>query len=299
MRRAWIQIGAGLGGLLVLTACTPELPVVDDPCATWPEPGLYKMTMDGFDRMPYIYVPATQGPRSAVVMMHGAGGTADKMMHGTTRLLDMAEAGEFVAVFPTGSGTPTTLSWNAGNCCGPAKLVQAADVAFLDAISDNLRQRVCVDHVVAAGHSNGAMMAIRWACEGHGADAVFSSSGATLVDTCADGTPIPITFAHGADDPRVPLDGGTGTADQKGFVWPSHQDTIAPFLTRNGCGPDPVVTQEGQATCSTWDCDVPTRACVIGDWGHEWAGGSRGPDGFDAESEVEELVSLAGAPDNL
>jgi polyhydroxybutyrate depolymerase len=292
MRSAWIQVGVVVGGLFVLTACTPELPVVDDPCVTWPEPGLYKMTMDGFDRMPYIYVPATKGPRPAVVMMHGAGGNADKMMHGTTRLLNMAEDGQFVAVFPTGSGTPTTLSWNAGTCCGPAKLVDATDVAFLDAISDNLKQRVCVDRVVGAGHSNGAMMAIRWACEGHGVDAVYSSSGATLVDTCADGTPVPITFEHGLDDARVPIDGGLGTADQNGFEWPSHDDSIAPFLERNQCVGEPSVTKSGQATCSTWDCAVPTRACVISDWGHEWAGGANPPDGFNGEAEVTALLDM-------
>ena len=55
-----------------LTACLTELPQVEDPCAEWTSPGLYKLDVED-GRTTLIYVPETAGPRPAIVALHGAG----------------------------------------------------------------------------------------------------------------------------------------------------------------------------------------------------------------------------------
>ena len=73
----------------------------------------------------------------------------------------------FVGVFPNG----TALAWNAGNCCGLPLQNNIDDVGFLDmvvwtAITDCAARGITISDVYLLGHSNGAMMAYRYADEG-------------------------------------------------------------------------------------------------------------------------------------
>lgn len=284
VRLVGVAVGVGL-----LAACLPELPEVDDPCGTWPAPGLYKLPVPGYDRAPTVYVPGSPGPRGAVVMLHGAGGTGDVVRADITEFQRAAEREGFVAMFPNGSGTPAGYYWNAGTCCGLGQVVQADDVGFLDAAAVELRERVCVERVVATGHSNGSMMALRWSCEGEQVDAVLAASGPLLSGSC-DGEPAPVVYVHGTDDPIVPLEGGEGGSGI-GTSFPDAREAFEAVLTRNQCSGEPAVTKQGVATCSTWDCPVETRFCTLQDWRHRWPGGDSPPEGFVAEAiVVDELL---------
>lgn len=280
-------VGVILAGLL---GCVPELPEVDDPCATWPEPGLYALSVDGYDRRPWIYVPESAGPRGAVVMLHGAGSTSDAVLDDVTRFRRKADAAGFVAVFPNGSGTPAGYFWNAGACCGVGSAIGADDVGFLDGIAGELRDRVCVDRVVGAGFSNGSMMALRWSCEGREVDAVVGASGPFLGQTCR-GTPMPVVEVHGTDDRVVPIGGGQGEEVR----FPDARAAFEAIVARNQCTGEPTSTTVGSTTCEAWTCPVETRFCAIDGWRHQWPGGRNEASGFDAEAEVVRLLS-AGAP---
>lgn len=283
----------GLGTALACAwGCGTPLPEVEEPCAMWAEPGLYALPLEGFDRSPWIYVPATAGPRKAVVMLHGAGSTADVIKDQVTRFLDDARTQGFVAVFPNGSGTPAGYYWNAGECCGVASEIQAPDVAYLNAISATIRDRTCVDQVVAAGQSNGGMMALRWACEGKGVDGLVTSAGADVRSGACEGPALPVSMAHGTADKLVPYEGGV---NGDGVRFDPAPDGVLPFLARNQCASAPTTTKDGNTTCFVYDCDVPTRFCAIEGEKHQWFGGFKDlADGFDAESEVYGMFDARG-----
>ena len=282
--------------LAAASACAlPELPEVDDPCATWAEPGFYRLPVDGWSRRALVEVPPTEGPRPAIVAVHGYGASAAEFADEVTTFRADARRQGFVAAFPQGSGVPGQTGWNAGSCCGTPVVGDVDDVGFLDAVTDSLRARVCVDTVVAAGHSNGSMMANRWACASDRPDAVVGSAGPLLTGGACGGDPIPVTMVVGLSDRVVPPEGGSGRVE--GASFPAAATAFEAWRDRNGCEGDGVVTEEaGIAKVTTWTCDAPTRFVTLSDWPHFWPGGLRNrPDGFDIEDEAEGvLADLSG-----
>src|SRR5688500_11577495 len=105
--------------MLLLSACSAygRLPQVSDPCALWEEPGIYEYEtdVDGVHRFAYISVPATEGPRDLVVVLHGGGMTAESIAQ-STRYIPLANQEGFVAIFPRGKKQLFVQGWNAGGC---------------------------------------------------------------------------------------------------------------------------------------------------------------------------------------
>jgi polyhydroxybutyrate depolymerase len=268
-----VPVSVLVGSLLACNQLTvPLLPVLADPCAEWPEPGMYRLNVgDEWTRTPLVYVPPSPpaSRREAVVMLHGAGGSPEKM-----ELLTLWQARavdrSLLAVFPSGTGGTGGLTWNAGSCCGYAENIDQPDVAFLDATAAALRDQLCVDKVLAAGHSNGSMMAQRWTCEGSGVDAVIANAGPLLLNTCK-GEPVPVQAWVGDADPRVPPAGGT---TDEGETFPPAEEAFALVRARNQCTDEaPRVTVTGDLTCSTWSCAASTVFCVVAGGEHDWPGG--------------------------
>jgi polyhydroxybutyrate depolymerase len=261
----------------------PTLPQVADPCATWPAPGLYRIDLgDVWSRAPMVVIPPDQGLRRGVVMLHGAGGTGERMLTQTT-FADHADAEGFVVSFPSGTGTVDGYTWNAGSCCGYAERYGLDDVAFLSDLAAALRDQLCLQQVVAVGFSNGAMMTSRWACEGTGLDAAVTVSGPLLTDRC-EGPPLPTAVWHGDADPRVPYTGGVGNGEG-GEVFPDAQAAYATLAERNGCAAtQDVTTTDGHLTCATREpvdggpCLARSEVCTMAGWGHDFPGENLGPD---------------------
>lgn len=252
----------------LLAGCIPELPDLEDPCAAWPEPGLYRAILDPADsrtRKPYVYVPNSTGPRQVVVLLHGSAMSGPKMTE-ATGFLQLADQEGFVLVYPNGLGWPLR-DWNAG----PDYDNGTDDVDFLDALIDEVSPKVCGDRVLGTGFSNGAMMVQRWGCQGQKVDAIAPSSGPLLIGGCAQGEPMPIRYYHGTADDVVPVDGGGNGI--RGVDFPSAQETIDIWKQRNRCTGEPTVTTNGDTTCSSWACDAPTELCLVEGWGHKWPGG--------------------------
>jgi polyhydroxybutyrate depolymerase len=254
--------------LALVPGCIPELPDLADPCARWPDPGRFEVKVDeegdGGTRKPYVYVPAGEGPRPIVVLLHGGG------MNGTdivdvTGFRDLADRQGFVLVYPNGLHWPVRY-WNVGPGYGDTD-----DVGFLDDVVAEVSPKVCGAEVYASGFSNGAMMAQRWACQTSGrVDAVGVSSGPLMVDDC-DGPPVPILAYHGKADTVVPWKGGEG---EGGHTYVSEEDSMAIWRARNLCtDADPVFSTDGDTTCESWSCAAPTEICLIDGWAHQWPGG--------------------------
>jgi len=139
--------------------------------------------------------------RPAILMLHGNTASAEMLLQ-ETNMTQFAPRAGFFLVMPDGVPTPgatmrsRSRSWNAGTCCDEAFLNNVDDVAFLDAVLDDLLDRFPVDPkgVFISGTSNGGAMALRAACSladrlaGVGLDcASFEAfDGMTCATECAD-----------------------------------------------------------------------------------------------------------------
>jgi poly(3-hydroxybutyrate) depolymerase len=112
-----------------------------------------------------------------VIQLHGGGGNASNFEQ-TTKLGDAAAARGYIVVYGEGidNEPPNGVrTWNAGSCCGaiadaasPPELFDTDDSNYLRAVLADLTARGIPynsSRVFATGHSNGAFMAYRAACE--------------------------------------------------------------------------------------------------------------------------------------
>jgi polyhydroxybutyrate depolymerase len=102
--------------------------------------------------------------------------------------------------------------WNATDTCCDYDESGVDDVAYLKALFAEARQKwpVAQGRVVLFGHSNGAFMAYRMACEDPSSLwAVVSVAGSGFVDPnrCVAPAPVRILQVHGADDDVMPFVG--------------------------------------------------------------------------------------------
>ena len=182
----------------------------------------------GHERHIKLYIPSVNiAPQRIVVMLHGAGGNADRIRRftgfGFERLADNAG---WVIAYPEGiAGT-----WN--DCRSqapyPARQLGIDDVGFLAELVGNLSERfgVPTDDAFVTGFSNGGQMALRLAIERPHAIGSFGVAAAQLPDAadsvCATSAPsLHSLWIHSSEDPFLPYDGGASfgpTGDELGVV---------------------------------------------------------------------------------
>jgi len=183
------------------------------------------------------------GTRALVVVLHGGLGNARRIASGEAEsglnLNAVAERNGFVVAYL--NGTPVTrrmgdrfLGWNAGGCCGMSAENGIDDVAYIRGAVDDLARRYGIDRarVFGLGHSNGAMMSERLACETTLYAAVVAISGPLQVETsrCASAAGRRVLAIHGADDQNVPVGGGAGTKGLSGTVFRSQASARQVFV---------------------------------------------------------------------
>ena len=177
--------------------------------------------------------PATAAP--LVVGLHGYTSNASELdsYFGLTAASD--ERG-FLLALPEGTVDPDgDQFWNAleGGCCD----FYGADVddsGYLALVVDAVSAAYAVDQVVLVGHSNGAYLAHRFACEhADRVSAIATLAGTLPADTsgCDPSGPVSVLHIHGDADDVVPYDGGQGGA--------SASDTAEVWADLNGCDPTP------------------------------------------------------------
>jgi len=249
--------------------------------------------VDGTPRTTVVHVPAAVASAPAgtvplVLHLHGGLGSPENSI-ATTGLVEAADAHGFVVAFPQGTavGVPlpngsTGYVWNAGRCCGIAARDGVDDVGFLDRLIRTLEVSLPIDaaRVVMAGHSNGAMMAWRFACERGGAvAAAMPVSGSLETDDPTACTPrgTSLLAVHGDADRNHPIGGGQGTRSVSGVAYRPFADSVAAFARASGCRARPAVTGTAITTTSRY------RACrrraavtsvVLHGADHPWPGGA-------------------------
>src|ERR1700679_3563436 len=182
----------------------------------WLRPGKIRtITAAGLSRTYVVHVPDghdQKTPMPVVLALHGAtmNGPMMAWFSGLNRKAD--EAG-FIAVYPNGTGNCSSFTWNDGNCCGLAVQNQVDDVAFINALLDDLMGSYHVDtrRIYATGISNGAVMAYRLASElSDPIAAIAPVSGSMGTEIRQLKRPVSVLHFHGTLDEYIPFLGGRG-----------------------------------------------------------------------------------------
>jgi polyhydroxybutyrate depolymerase len=321
---AWVLVASAIGSVLGCTetsACPgcdgdaggdPDAPSIEAPDtgAALGVPGDSTQTMPDFGERSFdVHVPASYDgvtPLPVILVLHGGGGNRASVRRTTCPGGDLAspecmdaiadERG-FIVVYPDGTAGPIgrdLRTWNAGGgedgwqCISAYACNENIDeAAYFTALLAHLATVVHFDpeRVYATGHSNGAALAERLACELQGRIAGIApvAGGNQYATTRPCSAATPVLEIHGTADPCWPFDGGEAAcADPGGGAKIGVLATIAGWLTRNGCGTTrettmlPDTTRDGTTVLRhVYDCpgDADVELYEVVDGGHSWPSG--------------------------
>lgn len=218
-----------------------------------------------------LFVPLSYTPSRAyplVLMLHGyqVDGDAQDLVLG---LRERVESMGFALLIP--EGTPDLKGkqfWNAWEECCNFDRLGVDDVGYLSALVEEAAREIHVDaeRVSIVGHSNGAFMAFRLACDRPDLfRRVASVAGSMPVDAsqCEAREPVSILHIHGSLDLVVPYNDNRGgvPGEGHGIVSAGARDTVARWRESNGCpeAPDQVELLDlmsnvggAETTASSW-----------------------------------------------
>jgi polyhydroxybutyrate depolymerase len=253
----------------------------------WLRPGKTRtLTAGGLKRTYVVHVPEghdRKTPMPVVLALHGAtmNGPMMAWFSGLSRKAD--EAG-FIAVYPNGTGRFSSFTWNGGNCCGLAVQNQVDDVAFINALLDDLMESCHVDNrrIYATGISNGAVMAYRLASElSDRIAAITPVSGSMGTEISQLKRPVSVLHFHGTLDEFIPFLGGKGKKSITGTdFWPVDQ-SIQSWVKSNGCDENPKIDMLSKSgdeltvsrnTYAAGKDGTEVVLVVIEGGGHTWPG---------------------------
>lgn len=236
-------------------------------------------TPDGLVRRYRLYVPSTvrAGERVPLLLaFHGGLGSGEQFEQ-NSGFDGLAEANGFIVVYPDGTNarpeSTTLLTWNGGSCCGAAADRAVDDVGFVRMLLDELERTQPIDpaRVFATGHSNGAILAYRLACELSDRISAIGVQAGVLGGECAPTRPVSVFHLHGLADTNIPIDGGRGSG-VAGVAFPSPRRAPQAFAEGDRCETPPV------------DAVDPTNTDVVA---RTWSGC--------AEGRMVRFVTVAGA----
>ena len=189
-------------------------------------------------RVPASYDRAKPAPLVLVLHGYGVGGAVQAAYFGLSFLVE--EEG-FILAAPDGTrdakGHPF---WNALDfCCGTG----VDDVAYLLGLVGEIERTYSIDkkRIYLVGHSNGAAMAYRLACDAADRFAAVVSLGGTFYNDpskCKPTSPVAVREMHGTADETLPYDGGyikLPSLSDKVDV-PSAASITGAWAGYNGCG---------------------------------------------------------------
>lgn len=216
--------------------------------------GEYDPVPFGGSRPVELYVPSgyTGAPTPLIILLHGysANGAEEDLYLG---LREVAESKTVLYAHPDGTTDPSGNDfWNATDACCNFYGSTVDDSAYLASLVTEFGTRYAVDptRVYFIGHSNGAFMAYRMACD-H-ADvvaAVVSIAGAMWLEPskCTPTSPVSVLEVHGTADTEILYDGGTiGPVDggvQPATAYPGATTTVGDWATFDGCSTPPDTSQ--------------------------------------------------------
>ncbi|MFO0552276.1 MAG: PHB depolymerase family esterase [Polyangiaceae bacterium] len=199
----------------------------------------------GGDRPVTVHVPPGYDPTTPaplVVLLHGYGASGDL----EDVYLDVSTAArDRGVVFAAPTGTPDLVGrafWNATDACCNFDGLDVDDEGYLMGLVDEIAMTVEIDpkRVYFIGHSNGAFMSHRLACNHADRIAgIVTLAGALSTDltACEPSEPVSVLHVHGTADDTILFDGGV--LDMSGIAYPGAEATIERWAEVDGCDPTP------------------------------------------------------------
>ncbi|MEE2606553.1 MAG: hypothetical protein VX402_01840, partial [Candidatus Thermoplasmatota archaeon] len=176
-------------------------------------------------------------PLPLVVALHGYS-SSGSFNAWWMSLYDSVHENEHLLLTPDGSMNIVGMRyWNATDACCNLFNTEVDDVTFLEGLISQAVQNYGADPegVVLIGHSNGAFMSHRMACDrGSIIESIVSLNGATWDDfsnECPDTGRPNILHVHGTVDSVIEYGGGS----MFGGTYPSAPQTTAFWADRSGC----------------------------------------------------------------
>ena len=172
-----------------------------------------------------------------VVLLHGYTADGDKQAR-YFRLPEQADKAGFLLATPNGTrDLMGNRFWNGTDACCDFYRSGVDDVAYLDAMIDEIAARYPVDpaRVFVVGHSNGAFMAHRYACDrADRVAAIVTLAGMQWKDQshCNPSSPVSVLQVHGRQDETVKYDGGMMP---NGASYPGAAETVGDWAEQDGC----------------------------------------------------------------
>ncbi len=230
---------------LFLACCSSSSPPASSPDASPSTTrGDYDPTPFGGARPVQLYVPngySDAKPAPLLILLHGYSGSGfieDLYLN----LRASAEKYGLLYAHPDGKVDSRGYKyWNATNACCDFDKSNVDDSKYLSDLVIEIETRYKVDpkRVYFVGHSNGAFMSYRMACDHADIVAgVMTLAGATWLDTnkCKPSAPVAILHVHGTADSTI-LYGGGSSVLSAGGVYPGAVVTTNTWATYNGCAP--------------------------------------------------------------
>lgn len=255
--------------------------------------GDYHRTLKGNFRTRYyeIHVPPSynkEKPAAVVMVFHGGGGDPGSVRY-ESDMDSISDKNGFIVVYP--AGTPTRmflkdrlLIWNDGRPFKNGEYSKVDDVAYVDAVLDDLSQLFNVDkkRIYACGYSNGAQFVFRLAKRRSDKIAAIGAVAGQRAPLDAydpvPSRPIPLIQFSGVRDTFGPYKGGKPPEDAvfKAEVKPVRQ-TVKAWVDFNQCNPEPVEEKRvGKAVMQRYGhCQSGAEVVfwTLEDGGHTWPGG--------------------------
>jgi polyhydroxybutyrate depolymerase len=197
-------------------------------------------------KVPTGYVSGT--PTPLVVLLHGYGASGAGQ-ESYFQLGVIADEQTFLYATPDGTVDAVGAEfWNADDACCDFFGSGVDDVGYLNAMIDDISSKYTVDpkRIFVVGHSNGAFMSHRLACELSGRVAAIAAlAGAVWNDgtKCNPTSAVSVLDVHGDADAVVGYGGGAvaaglvapGVPAKTQPSYPSEAQTMATWAAKNGC----------------------------------------------------------------
>lgn len=268
---------------ILIASCSPS-PSITPPAV---KPGDYNQSMNagGRTRSYILHVPPSYDGKQAmplVVVLHGAGGDAQRMVN-STGMNDKSDEAGFIVVYPNGTGPlndEVLLTWNCGFCCGYALDNKVDDVGFIRSLIEKLEGELNIDKagIYITGMSNGAMMTYRLGCELADIIAAIAPVSGSMGDwEAASDSPVAVIIFHGKADLIVPFDGGDSILPASMFngVFKPESYAVNFWVAHDGCSTTFTRETDGNLVKDTYRGGrngSEVVLCAITGAGHVWPG---------------------------
>lgn len=239
---------------------------------------------EGLERTYFVHLPASYNTSISyplIFAMHGGGLLGYKGIEGQSQLSQLSDSENFIVVYPEGLKTLGFRTWNAGDCCPSATLLETDDIGFINSLLEKLKIELSINSkkVYATGFSNGGQMAYKLANRFPNKFAAVSAVAGVLQDFPFNPSrKVPIIHFHSYQDLTAPYNGGLSNAPNINNNFPSVDSTMRIIANNYNCS---LIKKTIFSNTNTYDffrysdCDnnVRIELYVSQDGGHTWPGG--------------------------